>query len=242
MREIRRRVPDPVGEAEDLRVEASILSAEGQLAAAERKLRDVVQRAEALRRPLVLAEATRDLALVLRRTTRHAEAQAAARAAKAMFIGLGAEGEIRDLAGHEWDGDFSAELRRSLAPLHAAQELADTGRYAELLTYLNGRLQDELEQSPLLALLCGIAHSRLGRLDVGQQWATGALSRARVLGDRTLEVRGLNVCGAIALERGGMEEATQFFTRAQEEAMQECANNLGVIANMQGDHSRAVGA
>jgi tetratricopeptide (TPR) repeat protein len=71
-----------------------------------------------------------------------------------------------------------------------------------------------------------------------------------VLGDRTLEVRGLNVCGAIALERGGMGEATNFFTRAQEEAMQDndmatlgrCANNLGIIANMQGDYGRAVGA
>src|SRR5438034_7650816 len=41
VREIRRRVPDPVGEAEDLRVEASVLLAEGQLAAAERMLRDV---------------------------------------------------------------------------------------------------------------------------------------------------------------------------------------------------------
>jgi len=77
-----------------------------------------------------------------------------------------------------------------------------------------------------------------------------ALSRARVLGDRTLEVRGLNVCGAIALERGGISEATSFFTRAQEEAMQDndmatlgrCANNLGIIANMQGDYGRAVGA
>src|SRR5438093_6455288 len=102
----------------------------------------------------------------------------------------------------------------------------------------------------MLALLCGIGHSRLGRREVGQQWAMVALSRARVLGDRTLEVRGLNVCGAIALERGGISEATSFFTRAQEEAMQDndmatlgrCANNLGIIANMQGDYGRAVGA
>src|SRR5437016_4342376 len=102
----------------------------------------------------------------------------------------------------------------------------------------------------MLALLCGIGHSRLGRLDVGQQWAMVALSRARVLGDRTLEVRGLNVCGAIALERGGISEATSFFTRAQEEAMQDndmatlgrCANNLGIIANMQGDYARAIAA
>jgi tetratricopeptide (TPR) repeat protein len=250
VRAIRSRVPDPADEAEDQRVIALVLAAEGELVAAEHALRDVMVRAEGYRRPQLLAEATRDLAIVLRRSGRNAEAQAAARAAHGIFARLGAEAEIRNLASLEWDGDFGAELGRSLAPLHAAQALADAGDYAELITYLGGRTQDELEQSPMLALLCGIGHSRLGRLDVGQQWAMVALSRARVLGDRTLEVRGLNVCGAIALERGGISEATSFFTRAQEEAMQDndmatlgrCANNLGIIANMQGDYGRAVGA
>src|SRR5258706_8085334 len=102
----------------------------------------------------------------------------------------------------------------------------------------------------MLALLSSIGHSRLGRLDLGQQWALVAVSRARVLGDRRLELRALNVCGAVALERGGINEAAHFFTRAQEEAMQEndmasvgrCANNLGIIANLQGEYGRAVGA
>ena len=250
VRAIRGRVPDPADEAEDQRALALVLTAEGELTAAEHALRDVIVRAEGHRRPQLLAEATRDLAIVLRRAGRNTEAQAAARAAQAIFARLGAEAEIRNLANQEWDGDFGAELSRSLAPLHAAQALADAGDYAELVTYLGARTQDELEQSPMLAMLCGIGHSRLGRLDVGQQWAMVALSRARVLGDRTLEVRGLNVCGAIALERGGITEATSFFTRAQEEAMQDndmatlgrCANNLGIIANMQGDYGRAVGA
>lgn len=250
IRAIRSRVPDAADEAEDQRAMALVLTAEGELVAAEHALRDVMVRAEEHRRPQLLAEATRDLTIVLRRSGRNAEAQAAARAAQAIFARLGAEAEIRNLASQEWGDDFGAELGRSLAPLHAAQALADAGDYAELVTYLGGRTQDELEQSPMLALLCGIGHSRLGRLDVGQQWAMVALSRARVLGDRTLEVRGLNVCGAIALERGGISEATTFFTRAQEEAMQDndmatlgrCANNLGIIANMQGDYGRAVGA
>jgi tetratricopeptide (TPR) repeat protein len=250
VREIRSRVPDPADEAEDLRTAAAVLAAEGEVVAAELALRDVITRADGHRRPQLLAEATRDLAMVLRRIGRRAEAQAAARTAQAIFRRLGAEAEIRNLASQEWDEDFAAELGRSLAPLHAAQALADAGHYAELVTYLGGRTQDELEQSPLLALLCGIGHSRLGQLEVGKQWAMVALSRAQVVGDRTLEVRGLNVCGAIALERGGIIEATSFFTRAQEEAMQDddmatlgrCANNLGIIANMQGDYGRAVGA
>jgi tetratricopeptide (TPR) repeat protein len=250
VREIRRRLPDALGEAEDLRVAASALASEGQLAAAERTLREAIGRAEPHGRPQLLAEATRDLAIVLRRSGRSADAQAAARTAKAIFLRLGAEGEIRRLARQDWDVEFAAELRQSLAPLPVAQELADAGRYAELLTYLGGRAQEELEQSPTLTLLCGIAHGRLGRLDVGQRWAMVAQLRARLLGDRPLEVRALNVCGAIALERGGIDEASYFFTRAQDEAMQDndmgtvgrCANNLGIIANLQGDYARAVAA
>jgi tetratricopeptide (TPR) repeat protein len=250
VRELRTRAPNPISEAEDLRVTALVLAAEGDLATAERTLHEVIGRAEIHRRPLLQAEATRDLAIVLSRTERPAEAQAAARAAKAIFARLGAEREIRNLARQEWGEDFAAELRGSLAPLHKAQELADAGRYAELVAYLGERSRTDLEQSPMLALLNSIGHSRLGRLDLGQQWAMVALGRARVMGDRTLELRGLNVCGAIALERGGISEATDFFTRAQEEAMQDndmatlgrCANNLGIIANMQGDYGRAVAA
>src|SRR5438874_7150717 len=248
--QIRRSLADPVGEAEDLRIAAAMCAAEGDLPAAERALREVVGRAEQHGRPQLLAEATRDLAVALRRPGRRAAAQAAARTAKATFTRLGAESEIRHLAGQGWEPDFAAELRGSLAPLHVAQELADAGRYLELLTYLSARSQEELEQSPMLTLLCGIAHSRLGRLDLGQQWAMVAQLRARMLGDRTLEVRALNVSGAVALERGGIDEAAYFFTRAQEQAMQDndmatvgrCANNLGIIANMQGDYARAVGA
>jgi tetratricopeptide (TPR) repeat protein len=250
VRELRGFVPNSINDAEDLRVVALVRAAEGDIGAAERALREVIQRAGMHCRPQLQAEATRDLAIVLHRAERHVEAQAAARAAKAIFAQLGAEREIRKLAGQEWGDDFSAELRGSLAPLHAAQELADAGRYTELVAYLGERSADELEQSPMLALLSSIGHSRCGRLDLGQQWALVALSRARVLGDRRLELRALNVCGAVALERGGINEAAHFFTRAQEEAMQDsdmasvgrCANNLGIVANLQGDYGRAVGA
>jgi tetratricopeptide (TPR) repeat protein len=248
IRVIRSQMPDPVAEAEDLRVLAMILVAEHQLARAEKSLREVIGRAELHQRLLLQAEATRDLADLLRRAGRTAEAQAAAQAAKGLFAAMGAEGEIRKLAAQGWDEAFAANLRGSLGPVHVAQQFADAGRYAELLTYLEQRAKDELEESALLTLLLGIAHSRLGRLEVGQQWAMVAQLRARSLKDRMMEVRALNVCGAIALERGGIDEATYFFTRAQEEATDDndlatvgrCANNLGIIANMQGDYKRAV--
>jgi tetratricopeptide (TPR) repeat protein len=248
IRVIRSEMPDPVAEAEDLRIQALILILENQLPRAEKALREVTGRAELHERLLLQGEATRDLAKILLLTGRTKEAEAAAQSAKGIFARMGAESEIRKLADLGWDEVFAAELRGSLAPIHVAQQFADAGRYAELLTYLEQRSKDELEESALLTLLLGIAHSRLGRLEVGQQWAMVAQLRARSLKDRMMEVRALNVCGAIALERGGIDEATYFFTRAQEEATDDndmatvgrCSNNLGIIANMQGDYKRAV--
>ena len=248
IRVIRGQLPDPVSEAEDLRIQALVMIAEDEQVRAEKSLREVVGRAELHERQLLQGEATRDLANLLRRAGRTKEAQAAAQSARSIFARMGAESEIRKLAAQGWEDSFAAELRGSLAPVHIAQQYADAGRYAELLTYLEQRSRDELEESAMLTLLLGIAHSRLGRLEVGQQWAMVAQLRARSLKDRMMEVRALNVCGAIALERGGIDEATYFFTRAQEEASNDndmatvgrCSNNLGIIASMQGDYKRAV--
>ncbi len=246
-----RALGDAVQEAEDNRILAAVLVAEGRLADAERLLRGVVECADACERPQLGAEARRDLAFLVLRAGPAEEARTLARAARAMFVRLGADDELRQLAAHDWDEDFAAELHRTLQPLEEAQRLADTGRYADLLAHLAERHSAaELEQSPTLALLYGIAHARLGQLELGRQWATIALTRARMRGDRPVEVRALNVCGAIALEQGGIGEATHFFTRAQEEALQDgdlgtvgrCANNLGIIANLQGDHGRAIGS
>src|SRR5881409_1865025 len=120
VRDLRIGVPDPADEAEDARVVASLLVADGQWAAAEAVLREVIERAEADERPLLQAEATRDLSMVLRGTGRHVEAQTAARMARAIFTRLGAEGELRNLARQSWDAAFATELRGSLAPLHVA--------------------------------------------------------------------------------------------------------------------------
>src|SRR5262245_42907427 len=248
IRVIRGQQPDPVAEAEDLRIQALVMIAEDEQVRAEKSLREVVGRAELHERQLLQGEATRDLANLLRRAGRTGEAQAAAQTARGIFARMGAESEIRKLAAQGWDESFAAQLRGSLAPVHIAQQYADAGRYAELLAYLEQRSRDELEESAMLTLLLGIAHSRLGRLEVGQQWAMVAQLRARSLKDRMMEVRALNVCGAIALERGGIDEATYFFTRAQEEASNDndmatvgrCPNNLGIIASMQGDYKRAV--
>ena len=249
VRATRATQPNAVDESEDLRVEAEILMAEGRLDEAEIFLRSVIKSAARQGRPQLQAEAARDLALLLRRRGREDEAQASARAARDGFARLGAEGAIRTLA-QGWEGDFGAELRGALSPLHVAQHLADHGQYAELLAYLDTCPREAIEASPLLTLLGAIAHARQGRLVEGWQWAMRAQNQARSIGDRTLEVRCINVCGAVALEGGGIDAARECFTAAHEAGLENnemvtigrSANNLGVIAEMQGNDSEAVGA
>ena len=241
---------DPVQVANDLRIVASVLAHEGLQKEAEALLREVMSQATALGRPQLVAEASRDLSMLLHRMGRGAEARVAARGAKTIFTSMGAEHELRRLAAFEWDQEFGAEMRRSLRPLHEAQRHANAGRYVELLDYLAALAREDLERSPTLLLLKAIGHARLGQMDAASAWALSALMRARMLGDRTVEVRALNISGAIALERGGINESIHYFARAQEEAMLEgdlgtvgrAANNLGVIANMQGEYGRAVGS
>ena len=241
---------DPVQVANDLRIVASVLAHEGLQKEAEALLREVMSQATALGRPQLVAEASRDLSMLLHRMGRGAEARVAARGARTIFTSMGAEHELRRLAAFEWDQEFGAEMRRSLRPLHEAQRHANAGRYVELLDYLAALAREDLERSPTLLLLKAIGHARLGQMDAASAWALSALMRARMLGDRTVEVRALNISGAIALERGGINESIHYFARAQEEAMLEgdlgtvgrAANNLGVIANMQGEYGRAVGS
>ena len=241
---------DPVQVANDLRIVASVLAHEGLQKEAEALLREVMSQATALGRPQLVAEASRDLSMLLHRMGRGAEARVAARGAKTIFTSMGAEHELRRLAAFEWDQEFGAEMRRSLRPLHEAQRHANAGRYVELLDYLAALAREDLERSPTLLLLKAIGHARLGQMDAASAWALSALMRARMLGDRSVEVRALNISGAIALERGGINESIHYFARAQEEAMLEgdlgtvgrAANNLGVIANMQGEYGRAVGS
>jgi tetratricopeptide (TPR) repeat protein len=191
IREIRSRLPDPVSEAEDLRVLALISLTENQVTRAEKALREVIGRAELHGRLLLVGEAARDLAMVLRRAGRPDEAGAAALSAKAMFARIGAEGEIRKLAALGWDDEFAAELRGPLAPIHVAQQYADAGRYAELLTYLEQRSKDELEESAMLTLFAVLPIAAgLSRSRPAMPVAQGAGAEGPMM-----EVRALNVCG-----------------------------------------------
>jgi tetratricopeptide (TPR) repeat protein len=94
---LHRRVGNVVGEAEDLRVLAGALAARGQMDEVEQMFLDVVARAEAHERPLLAAQAERDLARALIRNGRAAEAREYARRARVRFKQLGAEAEVAKL-------------------------------------------------------------------------------------------------------------------------------------------------
>ena len=86
-----------VEEAQDLRVLANALAATGNDDEAEQILRDVIERASNLNRPLLSADASRDLARLLQQSGREDEAREAARAARVLFSQLGAEAEVRKI-------------------------------------------------------------------------------------------------------------------------------------------------
>ncbi|MDH3496509.1 MAG: tetratricopeptide repeat protein, partial [Gemmatimonadota bacterium] len=138
-----------------------------------------------------------------------------------------------------------ANLRDSLAELNWVRNLTDQGRFAEVIGWLRDREPDAITGSPTLALCCGIAHGRLGHHDQAARWVDTVLSYT---GDRPLHTRALNVRGAIALETGRLDEASDYFVRALAEAKAQgalgtlgrCCNNLGIVANLRGQHLDAV--
>lgn len=95
--ELHRKVGDVVGEASDLRVLAGALAAKGDVAQAERLFRDVIERAQVLDRPLLVACAERDRARLWMRVGRVADGREAAQRARVQFKRLGAEGEVAAL-------------------------------------------------------------------------------------------------------------------------------------------------
>lgn len=137
--------------------------------------------------------------------------------------------------------------RDSLAELNRVLGLSEQGLYAEVLEHLADRGPASISSSPTLALHYGIAQGRLGQYEESARWVEIALNGAVLGGDRVLEGRALNARGAIALESGRPDEAEEFFERALAEAEElndhgtagRCCNNLGIISNLRGHHSRA---
>ncbi|MBI4499971.1 MAG: tetratricopeptide repeat protein [Gemmatimonadetes bacterium] len=94
---VHRDLGDVAAEAEDLRVLAAAMVSLGELTKGEATLRDVIGRATKLNRPLLAAQAERDLARLLHDRQRDREAEDLARRARSRFETLGAVVEVRRL-------------------------------------------------------------------------------------------------------------------------------------------------
>jgi tetratricopeptide (TPR) repeat protein len=133
--------------------------------------------------------------------------------------------------------------------LNRIQGLSNSGRNAAVVAELGALPIQEVEESPGLALLLGIAHGRLGDSHEGKQWVNKALGAERRQGTSAIEARSLNICGAIAFQEGLVDEAARFFGAGLSEAeslgdratVGRCSNNLGIIANLRGQPAQAVG-
>ncbi len=94
---LHRQLGDVMGEAEDLRVLAGALGAQGEHARAEELYEEVIRRAERGGDELMVAEAQRDLAGLLWSLGREGEARAAAGRARTRFSKMAAFAEVRRL-------------------------------------------------------------------------------------------------------------------------------------------------
>jgi tetratricopeptide (TPR) repeat protein len=126
--------------------------------------------------------------------------------------------------------------------------LAERGRHRELLKRLSTVAPELVARRTAFALLAAEAHGRLGEHAEAERWATVALLSAQARGERHAELRARNYQGAIALERGDVGVANLHFAAGLElaralgdyAAAARCLNNLGIIANLQGDPRAAL--
>lgn len=131
--------------------------------------------------------------------------------------------------------------------LERARELADTGAWGEVLALLEPRAAT-CQRDGASALLYGEALLYTGNERKAVRWLRGTAPRLGEVGDKASQRRAVNMIGAACLALGELEDASGEFARALELATQaedllvlaRATNNLGAIANMQGDHERAL--
>ena len=131
--------------------------------------------------------------------------------------------------------------------LDRARASADAGAWGEVLALLEPRAAT-CQRDGVSALLYGEALIYTGHERSAVRWLRGTEPRLGEAGDRAAQRRAVNMIGAACLALGELEDASAEFARALELATQaqdllvlaRATNNLGAIANMQGDHERAL--
>jgi tetratricopeptide (TPR) repeat protein len=126
------------------------------------------------------------------------------------------------------------------ALLSQLRGVAAQGRYRQVLELLAGLPSEAVKERSPLALLAAEAHGRLGEHDAASQWAAHALNLARGRLDAATELRAVHLQGAIAWQRGAVQEAESHFHHALElarrlqdlNAQARALNNIGILQHL----------
>ncbi len=143
---------------------------------------------------------------------------------------------------------MSVELADESALLTELRSLTERGRYREVADRLAALPPEYVASRAPLALLAAESHGRLAEYETAAGWASKALTVAAARGDRHAELRAINDCGAIALERGDGPEAERWFATALDlsreppdhAAQARSLNNIGILASLKGDTEGAL--
>ncbi|MEX2155685.1 MAG: hypothetical protein WD773_02460 [Gemmatimonadales bacterium] len=133
--------------------------------------------------------------------------------------------------------------------LRELEAVSAGGRYHELRARLRELPAALVGSRTRLGLLAAEAEGRLGDFVAAARWTDAALKLALVRGERHAELRARNFQGTIALARGAVADAERHFSAALDLARQlddrategRCLNNLGILANIRGDGTSALG-
>lgn len=125
-------------------------------------------------------------------------------------------------------------------PARELRQLVDAGRFREALEWRR-RAPAAPPPVPEVDLLAATAATRLGELQSGAQLARAALEQFEARADADGRMRAFNLLGAIAFDRGRLEEAENCFARALEDARNlddsrmtaNASNNLASVAHLQ---------
>jgi tetratricopeptide (TPR) repeat protein len=132
--------------------------------------------------------------------------------------------------------------------LRELQGLARHGRYREVVDRITALPSGVAEARSPLALLAAEAFGRLGEQDGAARWAARARELALNKLDTPTELRSVHLQGAIAWQRGALDEAERHFQRVLELArtLRDVAaearafNNLGILQNLRGNPEDAL--
>lgn len=150
---------------------------------------------------------------------------------------------------------FSLSVEHSMADsladasddvLRRARELARDGAWTDVVRLLEPVPSTAPNE---LSLLYAESLTRVGQVRAGCTWLNQIIPLFLAQGDRASHRRALNLLGAASFFLGELEEASAAFTSALELASEDddllllarATNNLGLIANLRGEHDAALG-